>query len=300
MQSQNEIRQSITSRIVESLKNGKIPWRKPWSGVDGPRTPTNFVTRRRYSGINIPLLWLAGQDRAYDLDYWATFQQWKSVGASVKKGEKATQIVFFKPVKRTVKDEDGDERVESFPLLRTFSVFSIHQVSGAVVEPFLNRPAVPPFVHEQREEFQRVVAATQADIRFGGSKAVYFRLPGDYIQIPEEGYFRTFPAFSETLAHELSHWSEHRMGWTGSYAEGELRAELAAIFLVASLNIPESNDLTNHVAYLQSWLAALENDPKFLFRAAAAASKSADFILSFSKSQDAVESDSEIDATAAA
>ncbi len=73
------------------------------------------------------------------------------------------------------------------------------------------------------------------------------------------------------------------MGWSGSYALGELRAEMAAIFVTAALGIPESNDLTNHVAYLQSWFEALENDPKFLFRAAAAASKSADFILSFSR-----------------
>ena len=85
------------------------------------------------------------------------------------------------------------------------------------------------------------------------------------------------------MFHELSHWSEHRLGWEGSYALGELRAELAAVFTMAALNIPDSGDLTNHAAYLGSWLEALENDPKFLFRAAAAASKSADYILSFSR-----------------
>src|SRR5436190_14683098 len=102
MQSQHEIRQGITDKIIASLKQGKIPWRKPWTGIAGPRTPTNFVTKRRYSGINIPILWLAGQQRGYDVDYWATFQQWKTVGASVKKGEKAEHIVFFKPFKKTV------------------------------------------------------------------------------------------------------------------------------------------------------------------------------------------------------
>lgn len=105
----------------------------------------------------------------------------------------------------------------------------------------------------------------------------------------QRGFFRThleplYPlAYAETLSHELSHWTEHRMGWSGSYALGELRAEMAAIFVTAALGIPGSNDLTNHVAYLQSWLEALENDPQFLFKAAAAASKSADFILSFSR-----------------
>ncbi len=293
MLSQSEIRQNITNKIIESLKQGRIPWRKPWSGFAGPRTPTNFFTKRHYSGINIPILWLAGQEKGYGVDYWASFQQWKSAGACVKKGEKATQIVFFKPMRKTVKDENGDEKLESFPLLRTFSVFNIAQVSGAVVEPFLDQPAGQVFVDEHRENFDLLVSATGADIRFGGSEALYYRLPCDYIQVPHEGWFRSFPAFAETLAHELSHWSEHRLNWTGSYAEGELRAEMAAVFIVAALNIPESESLENHAAYLGSWLEALENDHKFLFRTAAAASKSADYLLSFSRSQDVVEAEPE-------
>ena len=139
-----------------------------------------------------------------------------------------------------------------------------------------------------------VVEATGAVIRFGGSSAVYYRLPVDQIVVPNEDRFSSFPAFAETLAHEISHWTEHRMNWTGSYSEGELRAEMASVFLMAALNIPDSNDLENHTAYLGSWLETLENDHKFLFRAAAAASKSADYILSFSRPQE--ESDSDIDA----
>jgi len=301
MQSQTEIRQAITDKIIDSLKKGKVPWRKVWSGVEGPRTPTNFLTKRRYSGINIPILWLAGQEKGYDVDFWGTFQQWKTAGASVKKAEKATQVILFRPIKKTVTDANGNEKLESFPLLRTFSVFNISQVSGAVVEPFVDRPVGPAFVHEQRDEFDRVVAATGAVVRFAGSKAAYYRLPGDFIQMPHEDRFESFPAFAETLAHELSHWSEHRLNWTGSYAEGELRAEMAAVFTMAALDIPDSNNLENHAAYVGSWLEALQNDHKFLFRAAAAASKSADYILSFSRPKEEENgSDVEADAVGAA
>lgn len=298
MLSQTEIRENITNTIIESLKKGKIPWRKPWSGIDGPRTPTNFVTKRRYSGINIPILWAASQERGYDVDYFATFNQWKSVGASVKKGAKAIHVVLFKPVKKIVKDEDGTERTEQFPILRVFPVFSIHSVQGGGVEKLLDQPAGPAFEHEQREEFLRVVAATNAEVRYGGgSKAAYYR-DADYIQMPEEGRFESFPAFAETLAHELGHWSESRLNWTGSYAEGELRAEMSAVFTVSALNIQDSNDLTNHSAYIGSWLEALQNDPKYIFRAAAAASKAADFLLSFSRPKE--ESDVEAEAGAVA
>lgn len=87
------------------------------------------------------------------------------------------------------------------------------------------------------------------------------------------------------------------MNWTGSYAEGELRAEMAAVFTMAALDIPDSNNLENHAAYVGSWLEALQNDHKFLFRAAAAASKSADYILSFSRPQEE-EKDADVEAEA--
>jgi len=286
MQSQYEIRQGITDKIIESLKAGRIPWRKPWTGIDGPRTPTNFVTKRRYSGVNIPILWAASQERGYDVDFFATFNQWRAAGASVKKGEKAIHVVLFKPIKKVVKQDDGTERTEQFPIMRVFPVFNIHQVQGEAVEAFLNRPAGAPLVHERRDEFERVVATTNAEIKVGGSKAAYFRPPADYIQMPPEHTFEGFPAYAETLAHELAHFSEHRLNWSGSYAEGELRAEMSAVFTTAALGIPDSNDLTNHAAYIGSWLEALQNDPKYIFRAAAAASKATDFILSFSRPQE--------------
>jgi antirestriction protein ArdC len=73
------------------------------------------------------------------------------------------------------------------------------------------------------------------------------------------------------------------LAWDGNYAEGELRAEIGSVFLSQALDIPHSSDLTNHVAYIQSWLKALRNDPSFIIRASSAASKAADFILSYSR-----------------
>jgi antirestriction protein ArdC len=81
--------------------------------------------------------------------------------------------------------------------------------------------------------------------------------------------------------HELSHWTESRCKWQGSYPEGELRAEIGGAFLLAALGVPQSDDLSNHKAYVANWLEALNKDSRFIFRAASAASKAADFILSF-------------------
>lgn len=285
MLSQSEIRESITNRIVAALKQGKIPWRRPWTEVPNPATlPTNFVTKRAYSGINVPLLWLTEHERGYPVSYWASFQQWKAVGASVKKGEKATGIVFYRQVKKTVERENGETKVESFPLMRTWSVFNVSQVEGEVTEQFKAKPhneGVETFPAVDRTEFEQLIGAIGADIRFGhGLRAAYYRPPNDFITMPDESQFVSFPAMAETLLHELAHYSEaeERTGWTGTYAEGELRAEMASCFVMAALGIP-GGDLTNHAAYVQSWLRALENDPKHIFKASSAASKAADFLL---------------------
>jgi antirestriction protein ArdC len=287
MKTQAEIRAELTQKIVEALKQGIIPWRKPWRSIPDPvRLPTNAVTKKSYQGFNILNLLLSAQVQGYPAGLWASFNQWKSVGASVRRGEKASSIILFKPVTKVEKGEDGEaDKTKTFPILKTWSVFNISQVDGEIAEQYQvsATPTGTRFEDVDRAEFDRAVAATGADVRFGGNKAAYYRPPHDYIQVPNEEQFHNFPAFAETLLHEAVHWSEWRTGWSGNYAEGELRAEIGACFLATTLGIPNSDDHSNHTAYVQSWLQALENDPKFIFRASAAASKAADFILNFSR-----------------
>ncbi len=91
----------------------------------------------------------------------------------------------------------------------------------------------------------------------------------------------------------MCHWSEHpsRLNWSrkereNSYALGELVAEIGSCFLCRELGVPASENLENHIAYVGNWLQAMRNDPRFIFVGSAQASKSADFILSFSRKPD--------------
>lgn len=286
MQTQSEIRSSITNRIVAALKDGLVPWRRPWTTVNDPvRFPTNFISQRPYRGVNTLMLQLTEMEKSYPSGFWATFNQWNYLDCHVRKGERATQIILWKPVTKTKQTDKGEEK-SSFPIMRTWSVFNVAQCEGKIADRYRATPNTSGKILEAdvHEEFERAVAATQADIRFGGDRAYYSRNQ-DCICVPKREDFNSFPSFAETILHELSHWSESRLKWTGSYAAGELRAEISACFLASSLGIPNSEDLTNHAAYIKSWLEALENDPKFIFQAATAASKAADFILAFSRPQ---------------
>lgn len=295
MQSQSEIRKNITSRIVEALKGGTIPWRKPWSGIEGPRTPTNLVSHHRYVGVNTILTALAEQQHGWPVSYWATFNQFRQIGCRIRKGEKATLIVFWRQITKTVKGKDGDDEEIRFPLLKTWSIFNVAQVDGDAVERFKAPPEPKTFENVDRAEFDATVTATKARIDYGYEMAAYLPLE-DRIIMPHEGRFDSFPDCAATTLHELSHWSqpEHRLNIHGSYAENELFAEISSSFLMSALGIPHT--LQNTEAYVQSWIQSLENDPKHIFAASSSASKAADFILSFSRQ---VEAESEMASEAA-
>lgn len=193
--------------------------------------------------------------------------------------------MFWRQVTKNAKDDNGDETKKTFPLLRTWSVFNIAQVEGKVADEFqiASQSSSLRFEDVDRSEFDLAVAATKAEVRVGGNQPMYCRPPKDYIVMPHEHQFNSFPAYAETLAHELLHWCEWRTGWKGSYPEGELRAEIGSCFLASALGIPTSEDLCNHQAYIASWIKSLSDDPRFIFAAASSASKGVEFILSFSR-----------------
>lgn len=299
MATQQQIRQRITDQFIEALQAGGIPpWRRGWT-CQGGGLPANLVSKRRYSGVNILLLQMAAVRHGFTSRHWATFNQIKALGGTVKRRPDGvpprrwgTTVVFFKPVKKTEIDPDTGREVEvGFPILRTYTVFNLDQAEGEKLDRFRAAPE-PTLGHfTDFEPAEEAITATGADIRHGGDRAYYHRPieddDGDYIRLPHKTQFEAEKEYYASALHELAHWSEVRVGWTGSYALGELRAEIAASFLLTELGVPQSDDLTNHHAYVAEWLKALRNDPRFLFTASTAASKAADYILSFSQSEGA-------------
>lgn len=289
MATQQEIRDQITAQIVDMLSKGTVPWRRPWRNSLHAGAPANALTGRAYRGINNLILNAASMKANFQSRWWVTFRQANEMGAHVRRGEKATHVVLFKPVQTKRIDEDGEESEASFRLMRTFCVFNVAQCVGLERLHVGQEPIPAGQVEERFEQAEQVVEATGADIRYGGDRAFY-SFDGDFIQMPRREQFAV-PEFYDTLFHELAgHWTEHptRLNWDrtqpeNSYAAGELRAELAAVFLAGGLGLPLDQNLPNHAAYLQSWLDKMKGDSGFVFKAAAQASKAVEFILSFSR-----------------
>jgi antirestriction protein ArdC len=288
MSSQTEIRARVTTQIIEALKAGTPPWRRPWNESADMGFPTNALTKKSYRGINVLLL----QAQGFASKHWATYQQWQNIGGQVMKGERATKIVFYKPFSKSVINDEGKEEKEDFFVLREYSVFNAQQCKDPAIK--LPSATTPNFV--DFEPAEEAIRATGADIRFGGDRAFY-RVEQDYIQLPPKESFISEREYYGTITHEVSHWSGHesrlnRLGknvcfGTTTYAFEELVAEIAGCFMCMELNLPQSEDLSNQNAYLADWLKALRDDYGVIMRAASHASKAVDFILAFSRKVDA-------------
>jgi antirestriction protein ArdC len=273
--------ESVTASIIKEMEAGTVRWIKPWKTPrnHGSVMPHNAATGRLYSGINIPLLWGAADAKSYASHKWMTFQQVQMRGATVRKGEKGTRIVF---TTQLVKKEDDEEK--RFSMLKTYNVFNVAQIDG--LPPPKEIEELPePVRHERAEAF---IKATDAQFKHGGDKACY--VPSqDFVALPYQGFFIHHEAFYAVALHELGHWTgakprldrdlTGRFG-TKAYAGEELVAEMTAAFLCAHLDIKGE---LRHVSYISNWIGLLNDDSRAIFTAASLASKAADYLRSFSE-----------------
>ena len=138
MPSQNQIREQITNQIIESLKsNDLLPWRRPWALDRNSGHPANVVSKNGYRGINPLLLAISSMKHGFQSRHWGTFRQWKELGGSamrrpdhIERGQWGTKIVFCRPITKRKTESNGEEREDSYFLLKTYTVFNIDQVAG--------------------------------------------------------------------------------------------------------------------------------------------------------------------------
>lgn len=278
----------VTSKIISDLERGVRPWQKPWQDR-ASRSPVLRPNRHNgepYNGVNILLLWDAAMERGYQNPTWMTYKQAEDYGAHVRRGEKASWIVYANKVTRTeVNEATGQETEKQIPFMRGYTVFNAEQIEG-LPEKFFLSPAAPD--GGRLEKVDRFIKNTGAVIRTGGDRAYYSEI-NDYIQMPFSDQFRDSVSYYATLAHESCHWTKHesrlnrefgRMFWGDEgYAKEELVAEMGAAFLCADLGITlETRE--DHAAYMETWLQALKNEKKLIFSAAAHATRAVHYLKS--------------------
>ena len=298
MEARPDLRAEITSRVLGYLESGTVPWRKAWTS--GSSRPTNAKTQKPYSGINSLILGMAMYENAdYASDNrFITAVQANELGIHIRKGEHAAaRVIRMVEVDRrkAEKESDGEVVAEEngkYLVMKTYPVFHASQLNPGLPPVVSTKASVAPVA--AIGTIVNAMKETGLKIAEGPFEPVF--IPKlDLIRMPPMTSFKGVDAadmeanFYGTLLHELAHsvGGPKRLSRFGmsqmtlrERAMEELVAEWSAAMMCSSIKgIKLGEDhVQQHSAYLASWLQALKDDKSAIFKAAAAAQRTCDYL----------------------
>jgi antirestriction protein ArdC len=274
------IYQTITDRILSQIDKGHLPWRRSWQGG----LPASLATQREYRGINI----LALSASEFSSRYWLTFREALRLGGHVRKGEKATTVVFWKW--RTPEELEAAKRngqsVPSRCVPFTSSVFNLDQVEG------VERPKddIQHRDHQRLEVAEQMldVMPDMPEVCHGLLHHPAYECAADRILLPHLSQFESADSYFATLFHEVVHATGHPNRLDRfcheegtrieKYSFEELVAEVGAAFVCGFCGIRNPVVEQLQESYIAGWAEVFRKDSRILLRAASAAQRAADYI----------------------
>lgn len=298
-------RQRLVDTIMANLKNNKSLWRQGWQ-VAG--APISAISGKRYNGVNRLFLSIATMERGYSDNRWLTYNQMKEKGWEFKRDgennslgknagvsieyfsfyDKATKQKFDKHTLDGMTEAEREDYMDEnvIGLRKYYRVFNGDIIEGI---PEREKHTVDTSGKNSRaESILQYWNDNEAKIIYGGDEAFY-RKSTDEIHLPKRDAFTDLPEFYSTAMHEIGHSTGHKTrlnrdlsgGFgTAKYAEEELRAEIASMFIEQDLGIETSEKhIENNSAYIQDWHDKIKEDPNVLFKAIADAEKICKFVM---------------------
>lgn len=292
-------------------------WSMPWVNKGNGECWPIRADGTPYRGTNVFWLWMVASQQGYSSNQWFGFGAAKEASAKaareqgrnietrdrkrgkgqyywdvdndclfeggVRKGEKATPVVFYKKIEvedKKAVTENGDPAKKFIPLLKYYNVFNRDQIEGL---PAIETDATVV-------EFDSVAAAEAVIEGFdlplneGGNRAYYSPSLDEY-HVPGRDQFNSPGEFYAAVFHEQGHATGHKSRLdrlkkaefgSKEYAFEELVAELTAAFVCAETGV---EGRIQHVEYLAHWLKVLGEDKNAIIRASSKAQAAADYIM---------------------
>ena len=272
-----DIYAEVTSRIIQQMENGVIPWHKPWIASG---KAISHATGKAYSLLNQMLLGRPGE--------YVTFKQCQEAGGRVKKGEKAHMVVFWKWIEQ--EDEETGE-VREVPFLRYYNVFHIDQCEGVTAKHTseVRFPDGAEVLEAAQEIVYDYLGREGVKLSHSEGDRAFYRPATDEVVLPIRKQFVSTAEYYSTVFHELTHSTGHpsrlnrlnRAAFFGTedYSKEELVAEIGAATLVNHVGLETDHSFRNNAAYIQNWLQVLKDDKRFIVSAAGKAEKAVNLIL---------------------
>lgn len=284
------VHDKITRTIIAAIERGAAQYQMPWnsSANDGSlrSVPANPIGRDSYRGINALALWASQITEEFPTCEWATFRQWQTAGANVRRVQKGTPIVFWRIAEGAGELAEHAAPSQTRAVIKTSCVFNLAQVDGFVHSKVIVVPSV------SKGTADSLINTSGATIHHGETGAFYDPVH-DQIWLPHKEFFNELEGYYSVAFHELAHWTGHesrcardlkgRFG-SESYAVEELVAELGAAFLCAEVGL-STKPRPDHAQYIQSWLRVLKNDTRAVFAVVSKATQASAFLLQSSSAK---------------
>lgn len=291
---EERVAQKFAEQLIEKLEGAKLDWKQPWFSNVGMGAPQNF-DGRRYNGMNQMFLALQQEKMGYQLPVWITFQRAKDLGVTVNKGEKSMTVwlgsrtIFDKDGKKITGKEydalsDAEKNECSFrPFAKAYAVFNIQQTNYPELHPEEYSALKERMMVRTTLDESNMIQVSELDDMIKNQtwlcpilpvqqNEAFYSISRDSITVPLKGQFVDGESFYKTLLHEMAHstGAESRLNriaptqfGSSEYAREELVAEMTSAIVANSMGF-SSGIKEDSVAYLQSWLDALKQSPKFM------------------------------------
>lgn len=285
--------QAITNRVIRSLEQGIIPWRRS-THIPFHDFAQNYYSSRVYRGINWALLNLLMPDA---IPYYLTWNQVQTLGGSVLKGTKSKSVFSFNTYYKTPEGRPlavvqakqlqvQQESVQRISFWKRHQVFNIEQTQGFVWQlPDVQYPKTPVdllnYLANQKEA---------PSIQYYELEECYYDPKADELIFPHnKGNAVDRPYL---LFVNLINWTGHknRLSRSGitqtpsdcSYDVAEqFIADMGASFLCRLVQLPLPCQVANKQGgeILALWIQTLEEDNRFFFRVATKVQEAVEYLL---------------------
>ena len=253
----------LIEMLATAIEAQSAPWQKPWK-CDA-RLPTNLITGKVYTGRNLLMLATVRALKAYNDHRWAGFQQIKSAGGHVRRGERGHWICIMRTVgaARAAGQNDVDLDQESDGSLsgpgrrrttRGYTYTTFRPVWNASqsenIAPLEEAEATDEGKRRRILAGEAYLAGTPARVDIRRRNDACYRSRSDEVLLPRREQFDEPVGFYQTALHELAHATEqesrldrhldeNRFG-SAQYIREELVAEVPAFLASTNADLGHS------------------------------------------------------------
>ena len=298
--------EKFTEMMVERMQSMKASdWRQGWTNGKGTMLgmPQN-LSGRNYSGTNSFFLQMDTAMNAYRTPVYMTFMQAQKENLRIKKGAQSMPVIYWD---LNIKDERGKRVAESDYKQMSRgeqAQTNLEEVNKEKYDAIVDRFKGPQLrdtqgMYENRAldrmfERQEWICRVQNDRIVDGA---YYSPARDMVIIPmkeqfnigknAEEIFKDGMEYYSSALHEMTHstGTANRLNrdkgakfGDAKYAKEELVAELTAAMVGNTLGF-DKRILNNNAAYMDGWINALREEPKFIVSVMADVNKASKMIL---------------------